>query len=310
MNNDLILHHYAGSPFSEKIRLILGFKHLAWRSVMVPVVMPKPDVVALTGGYRRTPFLQVGADIYCDTALMARMLEQRQPAPTLYPAAAPLAALLAQWIDSTLFWTVIPYTMQPAGLAAIFASQPPEVVKVFGADRAAMTAGMKRLSAADATLQFRAALVAFEAQIGDGRPFLFGDQPAIADFSLAHCLWYVHRAPPMLGIYDTFPLVQAWLARMRAFGHGQSTPLDSGEALAIAAAAGGHVETTVMPDQGFDAGQAVTVAATDYASDPVAGTLVGLAADVVVIARDDERAGRVHVHFPRRGFQIKKQETT
>ena len=29
--SDLILHHYAGSPFSEKVRLILGFKGLPWR---------------------------------------------------------------------------------------------------------------------------------------------------------------------------------------------------------------------------------------------------------------------------------------
>ena len=70
--NDLILHHYTTSPFSEKIRLILGFKQLAWKSVLIPSIMPKPDVVALTGGYRKTPFLQVGADIYCDTALIAR----------------------------------------------------------------------------------------------------------------------------------------------------------------------------------------------------------------------------------------------
>ena len=32
-------------------------------SVHIPSVLPKPDVVALTGGYRRTPFLQLGADI-------------------------------------------------------------------------------------------------------------------------------------------------------------------------------------------------------------------------------------------------------
>lgn len=29
---DLILHHYPSSPFSEKIRLILGYKKLAWKS--------------------------------------------------------------------------------------------------------------------------------------------------------------------------------------------------------------------------------------------------------------------------------------
>ena len=56
----LILHHYPGSPFAEKIRLILGFKGLHWSSVIIPNVMPKPDVIALTGGYRKTPVLQIG----------------------------------------------------------------------------------------------------------------------------------------------------------------------------------------------------------------------------------------------------------
>ena len=63
--HDLILHHYTMSPFAEKVRLMLGYKGLAWRSVHIPSVMPKPDVVALTGGYRKTPVLQVGADVYC-----------------------------------------------------------------------------------------------------------------------------------------------------------------------------------------------------------------------------------------------------
>ena len=84
---DLILHHYPSSPFSEKIRLVLGYKKLAWKSVIIPAIMPKPDVVALTGGYRKTPFLQVGADIYCDSALICDVLEHVQPEPTLYPAA-------------------------------------------------------------------------------------------------------------------------------------------------------------------------------------------------------------------------------
>jgi len=88
---ELILHHYWMSPFAEKVRLLLGYKKLAWRSVLIPPVMPKPDVTALTGGYRKTPFLQIGADIYCDTALIARVLDALQPAPTLYPASAPLA---------------------------------------------------------------------------------------------------------------------------------------------------------------------------------------------------------------------------
>ncbi len=67
----------------------------------------------------------------------------------------------------------------------------------------------------------------------------------------------------------------------------------------------------VEPGLGFDAGAEVTVNATDYGTDPIAGTLVGLTKDEVVIERTDERAGTLHVHFPRIGFQVKKvkQET-
>ena len=35
---EFILHHYAMSPYSEKIRLALGLKRLAWRSVQISPV--------------------------------------------------------------------------------------------------------------------------------------------------------------------------------------------------------------------------------------------------------------------------------
>src|SRR5215469_13176395 len=81
----LILQQYAESPFSEKVRKLFALKHLAWRAVEQPSIMPKPDLVPLTGGYRRIPVLQVGADIYCDSQLIARTLERRHPTPTIYP---------------------------------------------------------------------------------------------------------------------------------------------------------------------------------------------------------------------------------
>ena len=49
--SELILHHYDLSPYAEKIRLIMGYKGLAWKSVQIPMVMPKPDLTCLTGGY-------------------------------------------------------------------------------------------------------------------------------------------------------------------------------------------------------------------------------------------------------------------
>jgi len=309
MSDTPILHHYAGSPFAEKTRLILGFKALAWQSVIIPTVMPKPDLTALTGGYRKTPVLQIGADIYCDTALIARVLERLQPTPTLYPAEAPLAPLLAQWADSTLFWTAVPYALQPAGAAAIFAGVPPEAMKAFAADRAGFSTGAPRVRPTEGAVQLRSYFAQLEAQLADGRRHLFGEGATIADFSVAHCLWFIRLAAPLAGILSPYARLSAWLDRMLALGHGPMTRFDSTQAIAVAAAAPGHAATQVVAGLGHEAGSVVHVSAIDYGTDPVAGTLVGLSADEVVIERNDDRAGRVHVHFPRIGFQIKQEKT-
>ena len=119
--SQLILHHYPTSPFAEKVRLIMGYKKLAWHGVTIPMVMPKPDVVALTGGYRRTPLLQIGADVYCDTSLIATVLEHLQPQPALFPEPLKgLARIVAQWADGELFWAAMGYTLSPKGAAAMF----------------------------------------------------------------------------------------------------------------------------------------------------------------------------------------------
>ena len=308
--SDIILHHYAGSPFSEKVRLVLGYKGLAWKSVSVPVMLPKPDVVALTGGYRRTPFMQIGADVYCDSALMCRLIDRIAPQPPLYPAAAGgLTNIVAQWADSALFWVAVPYTMQPAGVQHIFGGAPPEFLKAFGADRAAMTAGMRRPTTADAGAQLLTYLAWLEQQLGDGRHFLCGNVASIADFSVAQSIWYIRRAPPVATVIGPFARLLAWYERVQAFGHGSAEALGSDDALKIAASATSTAPTTIDADQGFTHGEPVSVTPTDYAQDPVVGDLVGLSRDEVAIARTDTRAGRVVVHFPRIGFQIRKEMT-
>src|SRR5205085_10143246 len=104
MSTDLILHHYDFSNYSEKVRLALGYKQLDWRGVIIPAVAPKPKLVPLTGGYRRTPVLQVGADIYCDTRLILAELERRKSEPTLFPAGSRgIANAIAFWAEHQLF---------------------------------------------------------------------------------------------------------------------------------------------------------------------------------------------------------------
>lgn len=308
--SDLILHHYGSSPFAEKTRLMMGLKGLAWRSVTVPMMLPKPDVVALTGGYRRTPFLQVGADIYCDTALIAEVLEQRQPAPSLYPeGVGGQARLLAQWADSDLFWTALPHAMQPEGIKAIFAGAPPEVIKAFAADRRAMSEGTPRISGPDASAALTHYLAWLSDLLQDGRPWLLGAQPSIADLSVYHPLWFVSRAGAMADILAPHEGLKTWMSRVAALGHGERTgKLDGEEAIAVARA-GTPAAASVQPGLGFTAGERVSVTPADYARDAVTGVLVGLDTGRLTLARDDERAGRVHVHFPRIGYMLKKQET-
>src|SRR5437773_3676520 len=105
--SDIILDHYCESPYAEKIRLILGFKRLAWRSVIIPMIMPKPGLTALTGGYRKTPVLQLGAEIYCDTDLITRTIERLHPEPSLFPDdGAALSYMLGAW-QQELFWLAV-----------------------------------------------------------------------------------------------------------------------------------------------------------------------------------------------------------
>jgi glutathione S-transferase len=303
----VILHHYPRSPFAEKIRLILGAKRLHWASVLIPPIMPKPDVVALTGGYRKTPILQIGADIYCDTALIADVLDALSPEVPLYPAGVAAASrIVAQWADSTLFWTAIAYTLQPAGLAHMYSSEPPEAVKAFIEDRKSFRANIPRMRGPEARGAFALYLTRLEEMLGD-QAYYFGEHPSIADFSIYHCLWFVSCGGPVAQVLDPFPRVQAWRQRMQSFGHGTSERLESGAAIDIARA------SIPAPSPGVDgeihgiaAGEKVVIAATDTGVEPVEGELYAATADRISIVREDARAGRVAVHFPRLGFELRR----
>ena len=307
--SELILHHYPTSPFAEKARLLLGFKGLSWRSVKISPVMPKPDLTALTGGYRKTPVLQIGADIYCDTALIARRLEQEKALPAFFPEGQEMVtASFASWADSVVFQHAVSLVFQPESIAVRFGSLPPEAIKAFLADRAGLFSGgsATRLSAEQARHQWPTIMARLEQQLereqGD---FLFGE-PSIADFALAHPLWFLKATPVTSPWVDAYPAVNAWLGRVMGFGHGASSEMTSQEALEVARTA----TPAALPDEqfdepnGFEAGQQVVIAATDYGVDPVVGELLFAGAEELIVRREDERGGVLHVHFPRFGFRI------
>ena len=310
--SELILHHYPQSPFAEKARLLLGFKGLSWHSVLVPPMLPKPDLTALTGGYRKTPVLQIGADIYCDTALIARRLEQEKAAPALFPHGQEMnTQAFAAWADSVVFHHAVSLVFQPESVAVRFAKLPPEVLKAFVADRVALFTGgtANKIPPELARHQWPAIMLRVEQQLQhESGDFLFGEA-SIADFALAHALWFLKATPVTAPLVDEYPAVLAWLGRVLGFGHGTLSEMTAEQALDIAR----HATPAPLPDEifvdpnGFNPGQQVTIAATDYGVDPIAGELLFAGREELILRRTDERGGIVHVHFPRFGFRLQAQ---
>jgi glutathione S-transferase len=300
----LILHHFDWSPFAEKVRLALGLKRLAWESVQIPMIMPKPHLMPLTGGYRKTPVLQIGADIYCDTRLVARELERRFPTPTLFPDGhCGLSLALSQWSDTAFF--------EPgAGLSMALAREVPEAVI---ADRKQFFSFMDFANLADDVPhmlgQFRANAALIERQLADGRDFLLGARPGWADITAYFPLWmargFVPSADSILGAYGH---MARWEQQMQAIGHGTRTDIDAQTALDIARSASPERSAGVDPDDplGLRVGEQVSVTPVDYGKVPVRGELVTLDAEEVAVRRQDARVGEVVTHFPRIGYRVER----
>ena len=300
--SDMILHHYPTSPFSEKVRVAFGIKALAWKSVTVPRIMPKPDLMPLTGGYRKTPVLQIGADIYCDTQLILREIERRAPQPTLYPSQSRgLADGLGWWAERSLFGTAV---------AVLFAKIGPTLPQAFIEDRSKFRGrdfNLQAMKAADPrTLDaFRAQLHWLETSFSDGRPFLFGTRPSASDCSLYHMVWFVRSGRPE--VLAEFPSVLAWADRLASIGHGTPTTIEAREALAIAKAAepATPASTGSLDLNGRRLGEQISVTPDDTGRDPVSGELAELSIDEIAIHRHDPLVGDVTVHFPRAGFVLR-----
>ena len=298
---DILFHQYVSSPFSEKVRVCLGIKQLAWAAVDQPVIMPKPELVALTGGYRRIPVMQIGADIYCDSQLIVRELERRYPEPSLFPQGdRGLAYANALWSDRAVF---------QAAVAIIFAGLGDKVPAAFIKDRTALSGRSFDPAAMQAavphmTAQMRSHIALLSDQLADERRFLTGDMPGLADANAYYNLWFLRSAfPPSSSLYEDVPHVAEWMERVSAIGHGQRSELSREAALKIARTSE-PLASTIAPQDAELEGAQVTVAADDYGRDPVRGVFVGSSDHHVAIRREDALAGQVVVHFPRIGFVV------
>ena len=303
--SEVILHHYPASPVSEKVRVALGIKNLAWRSVEIPRVPPKPDVMPLTGGYRRTPIMQIGADIYCDSQCILRELQRCFPEPTFFPGGAGgLPWAISRWTDS-LFDTAVRVSL------GANADQLPEA---FAKDRVRLFLGPQGdLNKVKADLphtiaQLRAQFGWMDQRVSGGRRFMLGDQPGLPDALCYYLVWFVRgRWQGGPALIAEFSGLEAWEQRVKAIGHGRPTEMTPAEAIEVARSNSPATPERSDPNdpQGLKPGQRVSVVPDlDSGESPVMGVVQLVDRDSIAIQRDDPRVGTVCVHFPRVGFRV------
>jgi len=297
---EILLHHYDLSPFSEKIRRVFAFKGLRWHGVQQPLMAPKPDLTPLTGGYRRIPVMQIGADVYCDTALIARVIERLFPQPACLPFEhRGRATLIEDWADHRFFMQVVPPVV-----VDLLPALPPE----FLTDRAAMSAGFSQSSleaaAPHARVQALQSLDRLDDQL-QASPFLLGDAFTLADAACYHCVWFMKNSPALFEEARARQALATWFARIEAFDADACVDMPPADALDVARDAAPHdVHRGCVPDPLLEAGQIVQISADDYGRETTTGRLVQLTPDVVSVLREDPRVGEIAVHYPRSGYRV------
>lgn len=307
-HSEIIFHNYPQSPVAEKVRVAFGIKGISWRSVEIPRLPPKPLLTTLTGGYRRTPVMQIGADIYCDSQCIIREIERRYPSPSFMPGNdSGLMWCLSRWTDGALFDLAVKIVLGSAGEAL-----PAD----FAEDRGRLYLGenwAEGLKAANAQLphlvsQLRAPLSWLNTQLSDNRRFLLGSSAAAIDAQLYHVVWFVRGrwqgGPAML---EEFPHLERWENSVKNLGHGTSSAMSPEDAIQRAKAAEPVTPQTIADHepQGFKAGDLVTVHPdVDGGEQPVTGEVQMANAESIAVVRKSDDAETVCVHFPRAGYRI------
>ncbi|MEM8950498.1 MAG: glutathione S-transferase family protein [Pseudomonadota bacterium] len=303
---EIIFHHYPPSPVSEKVRAGFGLKGLSWRSVEQNRLPERPELFAMTGGYRRIPVMQIGADIYCDTQCILHELEARFPEPSFFPNnGAGLPFAISRWTDGPVFDLAF-----RVALAPVAGDLPP----AFVADRARLYIGAdadmekERADLPHTLAQLRAQIGWLEARLETGRPYILGDVPGMPDLLAWYIVWFINeRYAEAKSFFEEFPKLNAWAERMAAIGHGSTAPMTPAEALEI-----GKESTAITPEaldegdpQGLKPGMTVTVAPlTDSGEKAIEGRLLASSRDRVAIVNQDPACGETVVHFPRVGYRV------
>jgi len=304
MDEALILHHYDSSPYSEKIRLMFGLTNASWLSLLSPIWPPRPNTEPLAGGYRRIPVAQIGADIFCDSALIAREIARITDNTALDPANVDNRALaLMEQAENEAFFAAIAAVPPLRLLGTMLQLFGPVGTYRFAKDRSGLLRGgtVRPPKGAEALAVLQSLLDALESRLSEC-PWVGGDNASVADFATYHPLWLhvsCNRRPLEAG-----PKTRRWYERVGALGHGKRREISQDEAFEAAREPDPRPLPASIEDAPLSIGTTVAVAPRDYGVVPVTGTLAAVTWDRVIVRRDTHDFGVLHVHFPRAGYSL------
>ncbi|KAF3917816.1 hypothetical protein ABW20_dc0104777 [Dactylellina cionopaga] len=330
----IVLYHYVFSPVARRVVWYLALRKIPYIQCFQPNILPRPDVAQLGISYRRIPILSIGRDVYLDSRLIIRKLEE------LYPASDAHPSLSATTGEHKIIERLLDYFATDSGLfrsatACLPSSLPVMKDPAFLKDRAdfmGVPPGRPSLGKSVANMrlptalnEMRDAMELLETTLlADGREWVLNtSSPTLADIEAVWVFKWVSTIPggwPKDLISPTqFPKVFAWIdrftqvvnAREKELGKPEKVKGDQAASTILSSAYAepeGNVEGSdvVCAAQGLKKGDTVKVYPTDSGSNhKETGKLLKLTAQEVVIEVQGKN-GSVRVHAPRHGFAIVK----
>jgi glutathione S-transferase len=193
----LELYQFELSQFSEKVRLVLDYKGLAYRKIEVVPGMGQLDLFRLSG-QRQVPVLKDGSTVIADSTAIALYLDRTYPDRPILPTNPQQKAtslLLEQWADYSigikgrnillegLKNTNLRTSILPMGtpdlLKNLIGSIPREAIDVLG-----LGVGLTPDSIRAAQAEMRRGIESICLLLAQ-HPYLTGDTPTLADLTVA-----------------------------------------------------------------------------------------------------------------------------
>lgn len=200
----LELYQFELSHYSEKIRLILDYKGLAYRKIEVTPGVGQLEIYQMSG-QRQVPVLKDGAEVIADSTAIAFYLDKTYPDRPIVPADSKsrgLCLLMEEWADESIGLNARKamlgaFSKDPAFRTAVLPTTTPDIVKTLvGAvpheafDVLGLGVGVGPDAVKTARKALEQNLEALTLILLES-PYLLGDQPTLADFAVAGLSMYI-----------------------------------------------------------------------------------------------------------------------